>query len=238
MAARVLKERPSIRDERWYYLALACWVGAQFAAVAYGRVAGALDSRYYDIYLVGLLVGGASLFRMMFSEAPRAARTILVYAAVWLIALFWGAGQKAMDHLPAELAWRRDTAVIQTENFRRYLTTGDVTALHGKPTVPHSASLARAADRTGLRPGHPGDPAEKPVRAKRPQPVQPRDAALWPDVLSARARASHDRVDRRLSARPADPVARVATCSPLRLHAISPPRWPAACSSCWAPSSG
>jgi hypothetical protein len=140
MAARVLKERPSIRDERWYYLALACWVGAQFAAVAYGRVTGALDTRYYDIYLVGILVSGASLFRVTFArQAPRAARAILVFAAVWLIALFWGGGQKALDHLPTELAWRRDTAVIHTENFRRYLTTGDAAALRDKPLfhIPH-----------------------------------------------------------------------------------------------------
>jgi hypothetical protein len=131
VAIRVARERPPPTDPRWLLIGIAAWIGWQILAFSYGRGSGAVHAaRYRDVLIVGLMVNAACLFRLVVVERARGAFACV--AAAWLIAVFIGAGKTVIDQAP-QLAWRHDTAVIQAENLRRFLATGDKTALENQP---------------------------------------------------------------------------------------------------------
>ena len=139
LAARLLRERPAIDDRRWLHVGIALSVGLQIVALSYGRTIGILQSRYYDVLLVGVVVNCASLLHLLRADVRGSRRIAHCFAALWLLAVMIGAGQKALIVVPKELAWRRDTAQIQTEHLKQYLATGDFAHLQDKPDshIPH-----------------------------------------------------------------------------------------------------
>src|SRR3954469_15735059 len=137
-------------------------------AAAYGRGLNALASRYLDIFLVGIVLNAACLFHLIAALPGRPTRCL---AGLWLIGVLTSASQKPLQFAEQRLAMRRDTAAIQTENLKRFLATGDRSALEGKP-IPYPSPgrlcgggrysdplpLARPAYRDHVGSRHPGDP--------------------------------------------------------------------------------
>src|SRR3954451_18220652 len=69
-------------------------------------------------------------------RSGRAQRTRQAAPSLWLLAVLTSASQKPLQFAEQRLAIRRDTAAIQTENLKRFLATGDRSALEGKP-IPY-----------------------------------------------------------------------------------------------------
>jgi len=141
LADHVRRTRPPISDWHWTYLGLGAWIAMQILAFAYGRTAGAFyASRYHDILLIGTLLNAACLIYLLLTNARVLQSKALAGAAVWVFIVAFATGQKALDNLPRDLGWRRDTAAVQTENVKRFLLTGDKTAIEGKAQfdIPYS----------------------------------------------------------------------------------------------------
>lgn len=131
--AKVLHRPPPRSDPQWTLLGLAGWIELQLIAAAYGRGLNALASRYLDIFLVGIVLNAACLFHLIAALPGRPTRCL---AGLWLLAVLTSASQKPLQFAEQRLAIRRDTAAIQTENLKRFLATGDRSALEGKP-IPY-----------------------------------------------------------------------------------------------------
>jgi hypothetical protein len=125
-----LIRRPApLRDQGWFIAAVACWTALQMLALIYGRGQAVLQSRYFDLLLLAPLATAAALFYLRSERWPGTT----VFACAWFAAIIIGIGQKAFDDIPAELAWRSETAQAQTRNLKNYIATGDFAALENKP---------------------------------------------------------------------------------------------------------
>jgi hypothetical protein len=140
LALALLRERAPIADGRWVLVAIGGWAALLILAAAQARGISALSSRYYDLFLIGLLANGASLVHAVLGAERR--RVAAAVATVWLIAVMAGVGHKAFGTIPGELAWRRETEALQTRHLTQFLATGDFSALAGKPQfhIPYPAA--------------------------------------------------------------------------------------------------
>ena len=84
LGVRLLKERPGLDDRRWFALALAGWLALQLLALSYGRPGGTPESRYSDIFLIGVVLNAAAWLCLL-RTAP--SRGLSVVASVWLFAV-------------------------------------------------------------------------------------------------------------------------------------------------------
>lgn len=133
LAVRLLREGPPITDARWFMVLVAGWGVLLLLATSYGRGALALHSRYYDLFLIGLVANGAALMHLAFAHVQGArARFVRLAAVIWVTTLCLGIGHKA-GAIPAELEERRVQAAAQTHNVMQYLASGDIAALENKP---------------------------------------------------------------------------------------------------------
>ena len=133
LAVRMLRERPHLRDPRWFYLGIAAWLMLQLIAVSLARAGGTIQSRYTDIFTVGTILNFAALLMLTANRtAPRRA-LLSCGAALWIFAVTLGAGQKAGSSVIDGVSWRYAGGQRQTENVRRFLATGDYAALDKKP---------------------------------------------------------------------------------------------------------
>ena len=133
LALRLVRQRAPLRDPGWLIIALAGWTVLQMLAFIYGRGQTVLQSRYYDVLLIGPLANAAALLQLQREPTFARWRVGTVFACIWFAAMVIGLGQKAFDDIPPDLAWRRETAAAQTENLKRFLATGDFAALANKP---------------------------------------------------------------------------------------------------------
>jgi len=131
---RLLRERARIDDRRWFALALAAWLALQLCALSYGRPGGTPESRYNDIFIVGIVLNAAAWLHLLRAQAPAQRRLILV-ASVWLFAAMLGAGQKAANNVVDGISARVRTGMIQTENVTNFVSTGDFAHLADKPQL-------------------------------------------------------------------------------------------------------
>lgn len=128
----VLRSRPQADDRIWFCLAMAAWVGLQFASVAYGRATMPRAPRYLDIHSMGLLVNFAALAYLLQRWSPNGRRPLLIggaWAAVACLAML----RSASIDLPPALATKMYESERQQEHVTRFLATGDRAALRGKP---------------------------------------------------------------------------------------------------------
>lgn len=157
MGARLLMQRPNIADRRWFYLALATWLATQVFALSFGRAGGTVQSRYADIFIIGLVLNFAALMVLIISEQlpPKYRKLIFIGAAVWLLAVMLGAGQKATNNVVDDLSFRHSTGLRQTENVKNFLATGDFANLANKPKLdipyPSAEGLRDLLSRPALR---------------------------------------------------------------------------------------
>lgn len=130
---RLIRERAAATDTRWFLILIAGWAVVLMAGSAYGRGLYALQTRYYDSYLIGFMANGAALVYLAFAGTSLRRPVVVGIAAAWLVAVLTGAGHKAHESLPHELMQRRAQAEVQTRNLTQFLATGDFAAISGKP---------------------------------------------------------------------------------------------------------
>jgi hypothetical protein len=135
-AWRFLAQKSAIDDRRWLVIALGAWVAVQIFALSYGRMGGATESRYADIFLIGIALNGAALLYLL-RDLPGvpSSRWLVLLPAIWLFAVMLGAGQKATSRAADGIAARTRTGQIQTENVKNFIATGDFAHLSGKPLL-------------------------------------------------------------------------------------------------------
>jgi hypothetical protein len=149
---RLLKQRPGLDDRRWFALALAGWLALQLIALSYGRPGGTPESRYSDIFIIGVVLNAAAWLHLL-RTAPQT--PLAAVASVWLFAVMLGAGQKATDNVIDGISARVRTGQIQTENVKNFISTGDFAHLAGKPHLhipfPSAERLAELLSDPKLR---------------------------------------------------------------------------------------
>lgn len=157
LAVQVLMQRPSITDRRWYCLAIAAWFAAQLLVLSYGRPGGTLESRYNDIFLVGLVLNCACWLYLISAPdgGPVRHKAILWGPAIWLLAIMLGAGQKATNNVVDGISLRYGTGQQQLENVKNFVATGDFAHLDNKPKLhipyPSAERLRDLLSETKLR---------------------------------------------------------------------------------------
>jgi hypothetical protein len=106
-----------------FFFAMACWLGLQMAALAYGRGLHCLASRYLDILAFGLVTNFAALLFLWSKRISRWRPALAALSALWLSALiygFWTWWPMMSKDISEKAAFSR----IQERNVRGYLTTG------------------------------------------------------------------------------------------------------------------
>jgi|tagenome__1003787_1003787.scaffolds.fasta_scaffold20964022_2 hypothetical protein len=135
LTARVFRQRPAISDRLWFFVALAAWLALQLGALSFGRVGGTIQSRYTDIFIIGIILNFAALlFLLADPTEPKQRRFLSCGAAVWIFAVMLGAGQKAVGNVIDEVSFRYASGQRQTENVKGFLSTNDFAFLDNKPT--------------------------------------------------------------------------------------------------------
>jgi len=174
LIAKLARQRTCISDPRWFYVAMAAWVALQLIAVSFSRAGDTLQSRYTDNFLIGTILNFAALLLLIQDRAESQRRKLLsIGAALWISVVVLGAGQKAAGPVIDGLSFRFGNGQRQTENVRRFVTTGDYAALDKKPEsldipFPSAATLRELLTNPALRAILPPElTGEKPRRPLR-----------------------------------------------------------------------
>jgi hypothetical protein len=141
---RTLAHRADLSDPRWLNLAALAWVLGQIIAFAVGRAQWPNQSRYIDVLLVGSMINLVSAL-WLFQSARIGGRPAMwrsLALAAWL-AFFALSLAHPQRHLRNFIDERRDIAIAEEKNLRRYLATGDASSLVGPPAlqVPYYDSI-------------------------------------------------------------------------------------------------
>jgi hypothetical protein len=156
-----LKAAPPRADIAWGLIGLAVWVIGQVVAVAYGRAAVAMTSRYFDMVLVLLPLDFAILCAAL-QVRPSWVRRSRIYAGVWVFLVVAGLGAHSGYY---SLRVAGQVKVLLDDLTQRVLAferSGDVATLSGAQPwlvvdAPQLAALlsdpqVRAILPTGIRP--------------------------------------------------------------------------------------
>lgn len=134
--ARTVADRPVSNDPRWVNVAALVWVLSMIAAVAEGRAQWPMQSRYFDILLIGSMLNFVSALWLYTSAAATRKRTIGRRVALGLWAgLFILSFIHPQRHVRDHIDERRDIALAEAGNLRNYLATGDASFLAGPPAL-------------------------------------------------------------------------------------------------------
>lgn len=150
-----LRTRRAASDPAWLLITLGLWGASQSAAVAYARAVGAGVSRYTDNLSVTLVVGFACLLYLCISVTGRFRRPLLIFGLVWGVVTVGGITEAASMRLPARIQRKHTESLVQENNVRAYLASGDIGALQNKARldIPYSKApeLARLLSDPTLR---------------------------------------------------------------------------------------
>jgi hypothetical protein len=174
LIVQMLRQRPGMSDPRWFYVAIAAWVALQLIAVSLARAGDSLQSRYTDNFLIGTILNFAALLTLIGDRLePQRRKLLSIGAALWIFVVMLGAGQKAASQVVDGLSFRFGNGQRQTENVKRFVTTGDFGALDKKPEsldipFPSAAVLRELLTNPALRAILPPElTGEKPHRPLR-----------------------------------------------------------------------
>ncbi len=190
-AERLRQRRLSAVDA--LLLVLALWVGAQAAAIGYGRGGETTGfvSRYCDFLLYGVSLNAACIFRLWQGHRRSARLAVGLLGAAWLVALAPGLRFETLhSHAGYILARRPAINANNLAAVRDYLATGDLAALSRERTgdflhhyPPGLAALLDDPRFRALLPPATGAPEARPDdgRIGRLGRVLP---AAWPGALA------------------------------------------------------
>ena len=103
------------------------WVVSQMLAFAVGRALLPLQSRYFDILLIGTTINFVSAFWLFQRDAPRR-RSLMTWRsfalAAWLLVLALSL-TRPQRHLPDQIEEWRTMLATGSKNVQSYLATGD-----------------------------------------------------------------------------------------------------------------
>lgn len=130
-----LRDRPPLKDPRWFNMLALGWVATQILALAVGRGQLPLQYRYFDFLLVGLSINVVSAFWLFqrASDGKRAGWRACVLAA-WL-ALLAQSLIYPQRHLWFKIEEWRTILTNGSNNVRSYVETGDASFLDKAPAV-------------------------------------------------------------------------------------------------------
>ena len=124
---RTIEDRPTLSDPRWFNVAMFGWVVSQMLAFDVGRALLPLQSRYFDILLIGTTINFVSAFWLFQRDAPirRSLMTWRSFAlAAWLLVLALSL-TRPQRHLPDQIEEWRTMLATGSKNVQSYLATGD-----------------------------------------------------------------------------------------------------------------
>jgi hypothetical protein len=111
------------------------WVVSQMLAFAVGRALLPLQSRYFDILLIGTTINFVSAFWLFQRDAPRR-RSLMTWRsfvlAAWLLALALSL-TRPQRHLPDQIEEWRTMLATGSKNVQSYLATGDSSFIFRAP---------------------------------------------------------------------------------------------------------
>jgi hypothetical protein len=129
----MLWKPPSVENRKWFLFGLIVWVFGQAFSIAYGRAAGALGSRYLDLFALGILVNFACLISIYHDYADKWRWGTILGGGLWVIIIMGSLGIDASRHAPGNLSGKHEQSLAQEANMRNYLLTGDMNYLKDKP---------------------------------------------------------------------------------------------------------
>jgi len=163
LIGRFLWKRSQVQAGLIFMLATTFWLYGQFASIAYGRVNGAVSSRYLDLFAIGLVLNFASLLVMRASAKPGHIRYMNAAIALWLALVTFGFNNSA-PNMAGDLRFKAETGAEQEKNVRAYLCSGDVNQLVNKPSLhipyPDPIKLKKLLDNQVIRRILPGNISE------------------------------------------------------------------------------
>ena len=134
LIVQMVRQRPGMSDQRWFYVAIAAWVALQLIAISFARAGDSLQSRYTENFLIGTILNFAALLSLIGDRVePQRRKLLSIGAALWIFVVMLGAGQKAGGQVIDGVSFRFANGQRQTENVKRFVATGDYGALDKKP---------------------------------------------------------------------------------------------------------
>ena len=129
---RTFADRPAASDPRWFNVMALGWLTIQMLAIAKGRGQFPIQSRYFDMLLIGMTINLVSAFWLFQYNAIESTRVLFrsLALAAWL-SIFALSLLHPQRHLLSIIDERRQTGEIEARNLRGYLATGDVAFLAG-----------------------------------------------------------------------------------------------------------
>jgi len=157
----------SVENRKWFLFGLIVWVFGQAFSIAYGRAAGALGSRYLDLFVLGILVNFASLVSIYHDYADKWRWGTILGGGLWVIIIIGSLGLDVSRHAPGNLSAKYEQGLAQETHMRNYLRTGDMIHLQDKPDfhipypVPeHLASILESSVIRTILPSNISQPLE------------------------------------------------------------------------------
>lgn len=143
-----------------FILSMAVWLLGQFVSLSYGRAVAPAQSRYLDLFAVGLLINLVSAFVLLRAAGPRRVFAHQCATAIWLLTIALGFWLSA-DGLLNDIRRKADQSREQERNVRAYLCTGDNAHLTNKADqeipYPDMVRLKALLDTTAIRQILPGN---------------------------------------------------------------------------------
>ncbi len=126
-------KRPPARDHTWFLLALVLWAFAQDATIAFGRAGMIENSRYLDLYSIGVLASCACAVWLAQDRTEKKYAWRIPAAAIWAAAILVSLATWTARRVPVQLAEFHTSKLAQEANTRAYVHTGDFKHLQDKP---------------------------------------------------------------------------------------------------------
>ena len=151
--ALMLWKRPDTSDRRWFLVSLVIWALGQNLSIAVGR--GAIAPRYMTLFAVYLLINFVCFITIPQFFADKSRGWISQMAGIWFLVMTLSLMYYSGKYVSQQLIDKRETGILQENNVRDYLLTGDANYLENKPFLhipyPSAKRLALILDSKSIR---------------------------------------------------------------------------------------
>lgn len=133
----VSKDKREIDSSDIFFIGLMAWSFGQAVSLAYGRSAGAFESRYKDLFTVFLIVNFYGLLKSYRSES-RAYNALFI---VWILSVSLGLTKQAKEAFFNEIPDFNRTQLTYLNTLLDYSVSNNKEILEKRPIPYHSAEL-------------------------------------------------------------------------------------------------